>query len=255
MWFLLKIMFCVAISFGPIIPFEWGFAQPVGKPPSKVAIIIDDLGNGLKGTEEIFSIQSPLTVAIMPFLKTSKQDAIRAHKAGFEVLLHIPMEPVRGKKSWLGPGAITTDMSDQAIKDLLRKEINSIPYVVGVNNHMGSKATADPRVVRDILEVLKEKRLFIVDSGTSTNSKILSLAKQMGVPCVKRTVFLDNQNSRTYIQQQFKSLVKIAHHQGWGVGIGHVGLQGLNTSEVLQTMLPHLKQEGISVVKVSEIVK
>jgi polysaccharide deacetylase 2 family uncharacterized protein YibQ len=251
----------VIILIGFVIPFDYHqvFANPsvsqkTSTQPKKVAIIIDDLGNGLKGTDEIFSIQAPLTVAIMPFLRTSKEDAIRAHLAGFDVLLHIPMEPIRGKKRWLGPGAITTDMSDQDIKEQLRKEIESIPYVVGVNNHMGSKATADPRVVKDILEVLKEKKLFIVDSGTSPDSKIVLLAKQMGVPYVRRTVFLDNKNSESYIKRQIQILIDQARNQGWGVGIGHVGVQGLNTYRAIQSMLTYIKQNEISVVPVSKLV-
>lgn len=103
-------------------------------------------------------------------MRERRTDAIRAHPVGFEVLLHIPMEPSHGRSGWLGPGAITTKMSDQQIKDMVRREINNVPFVVGVNNHMGSKAAADRRVVRDILEVVRERHLFIVDSGTTTRS-------------------------------------------------------------------------------------
>jgi uncharacterized protein len=237
--------------------FLCGFHSiPIKKahPSQRVAIVIDDLGNGLKGTDQIFSIHARLTVAIMPFLKTSKEDAIKAHKAGFEILLHLPMEPVRGKKSWLGPGAITTDMSNQEIKDRLRKEIESIPYVVGVNNHMGSKATADPRVMKAVLEVLKEKNLFILDSKTSQNSKIPEMAKQLGVPFVERTVFLDNKNSKFYIKKQLQFLFNQARNRGFAVGIGHVGIQGRNTAEVIRDMLPIMKKTRLSVVPVSELI-
>ena len=118
-------------------PFVSSFTSP------QVAIIVDDLGNNMRGSNELFKIRALLTVAIMPFLPTSSADAIRAHQVGFEVLLHIPMEPTQGRSRWLGPGAITTKMSDRQIKDLVAREIDSIPFVVGVNNHMGSRATAD----------------------------------------------------------------------------------------------------------------
>jgi polysaccharide deacetylase 2 family uncharacterized protein YibQ len=230
---------------------------PVKKAPDTkhVAIVIDDLGNGLRGTDQIFSIDAPLTVAIMPFLKTSKEDAIRAHKAGFEILLHLPMEPLHGKKSWLGPGAITTDLSDQEIKSQLRKAIESIPFVVGVNNHMGSKATADPRVVKAVLEVLKEKNLFILDSKTGKNSIIPEMAKQLGVPYVERTVFLDNKNNKFHIKKQLQFLINEARNRGSAVGIGHVGIQGKNTAESIRYMLPKIKQAGLSIVPVSKLVR
>jgi polysaccharide deacetylase 2 family uncharacterized protein YibQ len=238
--------------------FLCGF-QPIpikkARSSKKVAIVIDDLGNGLKGTDQIFSIHAPLTVAIMPLLKTSKEDAMKAHQAGYEVLLHIPMEPVHGKKSWLGPGEITTDMSEQEIKDQLRKDIESIPFVVGVNNHMGSKATADPRVMKAVLEVLKEKNLFILDSKTCQNSMIPNMAKQLGVPFFERTVFLDNKNNKSYIKKQLQILINQGRTRGFAVGIGHVGLQGLNTARAIQDMLPKFKQTGISIVPVSQLIR
>jgi uncharacterized protein len=251
-----KRTFCVFLTILCFV-FLCGFHHnPIKKRTFKhVAIVIDDLGNGLKGTDQIFSIHAPLTVAIMPFLKTSKEDAIKAHQAGFEVLLHLPMEPIHGKKSWLGPGAITTDMSDQEIKDQVRKDIESIPFVAGVNNHMGSKATADPRVVKAVLEVLKEKNLFILDSRTCQNSKIPEMAKQLGIPYIKRTVFLDNKKNKSYIKKQLQFLINQVRNSGFGVGIGHVGIQGQNTAEAIQEMLLKIKQTDLSIVPVSKLIE
>ena len=104
----------------------------------ELAIVIDDFGNNMKGTEEMLNLPVPITVAIMPFLSTSKEDAIRAHKKGHEVIVHLPLEPKKGKKSWLGPGAITTDLSDEEIRKRVKDAIESIPYAVGMNHHMGS---------------------------------------------------------------------------------------------------------------------
>lgn len=176
-----------------------GFSSLPEKSPKQVSIIIDDLGNGLKGTDKIFSIKAPLTVAIMPLLRTSKEDAIRAKKAGFEVILHLPMEFHHGKKEWLGPGAVTIQMSTEEIKRQIRADLDSVPYAKGINNHMGSKATADERVMRAVLEVVKERHLFFVDSATSSDSKVTTIAKEMGIPVAKRDVFLDNVNSKQLI--------------------------------------------------------
>jgi polysaccharide deacetylase 2 family uncharacterized protein YibQ len=220
----------------------------------RVSIIIDDMGNGLKGTDEIFSIQAPLTVAIMPLLRTSKQDALRAKKAGFEVLLHLPMEFYHGKKEWLGPGAITTDMSTEEIKNQVRINLDSVPGAKGINNHMGSKATDDERVVRAVLEVVKEKHLFFVDSATSSNSKVSKVAREIGVPFTKRDIFLDNQNSKKTIETQLHRLLKEGMGKGKSIGIGHVGLQGENTSEAISSFLPEIKKIGVKVVPVSMMV-
>ncbi|MBD1373611.1 divergent polysaccharide deacetylase family protein [Hazenella sp. IB182357] len=247
-----QILMLVLCVFFLCTPMSTSYA--LSSSPKKVAIIIDDFGNNLKGSKAFFSIQAPLTVAIMPFLKTSTEDAQKAHEAGFEVILHLPMEPVRGKKSWLGPGAITTDMTSEEIKNTLRKDLDSLPHVVGINNHMGSKATADERVVKAILEVLKERDLFIIDSLTSTHSKIEKLAKEMQVPYKRRTLFLDNQNSKSAISNQYQLLIKRTLNQGWGIAIGHVGHQGINTYEATTDVLTQFKKEQIELVHVSEIV-
>ena len=229
-----------------------GFSS-LPEKPKQVSIIIDDLGNGLKGTDKIFSIKAPLTVAIMPLLRTSKKDGIRAKKAGFEVLLHLPMEFYHGKREWLGPGAVTTQMSTEEIKSQVRKDLDSVPYVRGINNHMGSKATADERVMRAVLEVAKERDLFFVDSATSSDSKVVSIAKEMGVPVAKRDVFLDNINSKHAIDQQLHRLMKKGMERGHGIAIGHVGIQGENTSHSITSSLPVLHRSGIKIVHVSTI--
>lgn len=220
----------------------------------QVAIIIDDLGNDLKGTKEIFAMKAPLTVAIMPLLPSSKEDALRAKKAGFEVLLHLPMESKLGKRTGLGLGAITTDMSTEEIMRQVRLDLASVPYAVGVNNHMGSKASADKRVVQAVLAVLKEKHLFMVDSRTTIHSKIQEIAKKMGVPYTKRNVFLDNVNIRFKIEKQLHKLLVKGQETGNGVAIGHVGIQGLNTAGAIKSMLPEFKQAGIKIVPISRLV-
>lgn len=134
------------------------------EPLKKVAIIIDDLGNGMKGTEEIMSLPTKVNVAIMPFLPTTKKDAELAHQKGIDVLIHMPMEPHKGRRDWLGPGAITSDLSDGEVRKRVEAAIDNVPYAIGMNNHMGSKITTDRRIMSIVLDVCKERGLFFVDS-------------------------------------------------------------------------------------------
>jgi uncharacterized protein len=247
-YFYLSLAFAVASVFSLL-----GFSMPPNQSAKQVSIIIDDLGNGLKGTDKIFSIKAPLTVAVMPLLRTSKDDAIRAQRAGFEVLLHLPMEFYHGKKEWLGPGAITTQMSTEEIKKQVRADLDSVPYVKGVNNHMGSKATADERVVRAVMGVVKERGLFFVDSATSPDSKVIRVAREMGVPVTKRDIFLDNINSRLAIDRQLNRLIEEGLARGNCIAIGHVGIQGTNTSSAIASSLPVIRREGIQIVPVSSL--
>jgi polysaccharide deacetylase 2 family uncharacterized protein YibQ len=231
----------------------FGFQTAQLETTKRVSIIIDDLGNNLKGTNEVFALKAPITVAIMPLMRSSKADAIRAKKAGFEILLHLPMEFTRGKKEWLGPGAITTDMSNEEIKQQVREDLDSIPYVSGINNHMGSKATGDERVMRAVMEVVKERHLFFVDSATSSRSKVIQVAKELDVPYTKRNIFLDNINSTSAIHKQLRRLIQEGKQRGASIAIGHVGIQGLHTSGAIRAMLPILKKEGVQVVPVSSL--
>ncbi|WP_416825552.1 divergent polysaccharide deacetylase family protein [Ectobacillus polymachus] len=210
----------------------------------KIAIVIDDFGNNMKGTEKMLSLPIPLSIAVMPFLPSTKQDAEMAHKKGYEVLVHLPMEPIRGKKSWLGPNAITTDLSDEEIKKRVEMAIADVPHAIGMNNHMGSKATADERVMRIVLSVCKTHGFFYLDSKTNSKSKVLPIAKELGVPVIENNMFFDDQYTHTHIAKQAALLLKRVKTANTTVIIGHVGPPGEITSSVIRTNIPNLKQEA-----------
>jgi polysaccharide deacetylase 2 family uncharacterized protein YibQ len=203
-----------------------------------VAIVIDDFGNGMKGTEEILSLPIRLTVAVMPFLSTTEKDAKLAYEKGHEVILHLPMEPVHGKKSWLGPGAITTDLTDDEVRKRVNKAIDAIPHVVGMNNHMGSKVSADKRVMRIILEVCQERGLYYLDSKTTGKSVVSTLAKELGVPYLENELFFDEQYTTSHIIKQANLLMNKIDVDNEIIAIGHVGIAGEKTASVLKQYVP-----------------
>ncbi|MBM7606437.1 polysaccharide deacetylase 2 family uncharacterized protein YibQ [Metabacillus crassostreae] len=210
----------------------------------QVAIVIDDLGNNMKGTEEILSLQIPITVAVMPFLPTTKKDARLAHKNGHEVILHLPMEPISGKKSWLGPGAITTELSDKEIRKRVNDAIDEVPYAVGMNNHMGSKVTADKRVMRIILEVCKERNLYYLDSKTTGKSVVSDLAKELQVPYLENELFFDEQYTIQHIIKQANLLMSRIEQDNEIIAIGHVGIAGEKTASVLKQYVPLVEKKA-----------
>lgn len=175
---------------------------------NKVAIVIDDFGNNMKGTNQMLSLPIPLTVAVMPFLPSTKEDAIAAHKKGHEVIIHMPMEPIKGKKEWLGPKAITTDLSDEEINNRLEQAIQEVPHAIGMNNHMGSKVTADERIVRLILAACKKHGLFYLDSKTNPNSVVPKIGKELGVPIIENQLFFDDVYTAGHISKQAQLLIK-----------------------------------------------
>ncbi|KAA9017073.1 divergent polysaccharide deacetylase family protein [Niallia endozanthoxylica] len=208
----------------------------------ELAIVIDDFGNNMKGTEEMLDLPVPITVAVMPFLSTTARDAKLAHKKGHEVIVHLPMEPKSGKKSWLGPGAITTDMSDKEIRKQVEKAIESVPYAVGMNHHMGSKVTEDERVMRVVLEVCKEKGLYYLDSKTSSNSVVGKVAEELSVPHLENDLFFDHIYSEQYINKQANKLMQQLTEEEQLIAIGHVGITGERVVSTLKTYIPKYKE-------------
>lgn len=217
----------------------------------KAAIIIDDFGGGTGGVKDFLDGDIPITVSVMPFTENSKKHAEWAHKNGFEVMIHLPMEPKRGKRSWLGPKPITVDLSPKEVRQRVEEAIESVPYAVGLNNHMGSLAVEDKEIVRAIVEVAKERKLFIIDSGTSQGTKFPEIATELGVPLLKRDVFLDDISSSTYVHKQMIRLAKVTEIKGKGIAIGHVGITGKVCSVGVFQSMEEFKKRHIEIVPVS----
>jgi polysaccharide deacetylase 2 family uncharacterized protein YibQ len=215
--------------------------EPEMKPiTKKAAIVIDDFGNQMQGTQEMLDLPIPFTVAVMPFLPTSKGDAELAHARGKDVIIHMPMEPVKGKKSWLGPGAITVDLSDEEIRKRVEAAVDEVPHAVGMNNHMGSKVTADKRIMRIILQVCKERQLYFLDSRTTGKSVIGELAAELGVPTAANGLFFDDQYTMEHILKQAELFKKKLDKQDTLIAIGHVGPPGKKTAFALRKIIPQL---------------
>ncbi|GIP43403.1 hypothetical protein J45TS6_18620 [Paenibacillus sp. J45TS6] len=230
-------------------------AVPVhAEPVKKMVIIIDDLGNGMKGTDEMLNMPTTLNVAIMPFLPTTKRDAELAHQKGIDVLVHMPMEPRKGKRDWLGPGAITTDLSDEEIRKRVNAAIDEVPYAVAMNNHMGSKVTSDRRIMSIVLDVCKERGLFFVDSKTDQHSVVAELAAEKGMPPVENDIFLDDQYSISHISRQMRLAEEKLKQQDICVTIGHVGVPGLMTAGIIRDAIPRLTGK-VELISISDMVK
>ena len=226
------------------------------EPQGKLAIIIDDFGQNRLGVKEMMTLDRHMTFAIMPFLTFSQSDAETAHKNGFEIIVHLPMESYSGKLSWVGPRPILSVLSDQEIYNLVIDAFDSVPYAVGANIHMGAKAGGDERVISDVLDVIKVKNLYFVDSRSARKPIAKGIADEKGVLCYDRDVFLDTQKDKAYIKKQLKRAGEIALKKGYAVAIGHVGTEGGKiTYEAIKETLPYFDSNNIQLVYVSELGK
>lgn len=219
-----------------------------------IALVIDDFGYNAEGTDEMLQLGIPITAAVIPFLYNSEQDADKVHQAGHEVILHVPLESENGRVDLLGPMGITCDLSDQEIRKRVEDSLVQLKWAVGMNNHMGSKATQDKRVMENVLAVAKYHHLFFIDSRTTINTIVIETAEKMKVPSVRRDLFLDHSKSPSDIEKQLLELADIALENGYAIGIGHVGPAGGKvTANAIKKMIPILEKKGIEFVYASQI--
>lgn len=231
------------------------FSQETTKK-AKLAIIIDDFGESRDGVKEMMAIDKPLTFAVMPFLTHSTEDAENAFKNSHEVIIHLAMEPIRGKPSWLGPKPIMDNSTDEVITKIVNDAFESVPHAVGANIHMGSKASANEKVMNSVLNVIGAHKCYFVDSKTSEIRPSLRLANEKGIPCFENNFFLDSTQSKERIRSQFIKAANYAIEHEKAIAIGHVGADGgVVTAQVIREMLPTLDEKGIELVYVSDLLK
>lgn len=215
------------------------------KPPlieakGEVAIIIDDMGYSLNAINELCSIQKPLTISVLPFSPLARETAQIAHQNGLEIMLHLPLEAINNQEGNDGTeGMIRSEMSEAEVIDAVEKSLEQIPYISGVNNHMGSKITADVTFMRIILEQLKDRGLFFIDSRTTSDSVAYEVAQIMGIPSSYRNIFLDTESDEEYIKKKLIELFELAQKRGQALAICHPTPQ---TLKVLKENL-HLMDE------------
>lgn len=227
--------------------------EPAAERPS-ISIIIDDIGYRLDlGTRSI-ELPGPIAYAFLPHTPHAIRLAKLAHSHNKEIMLHAPMQASNAATdSLLGPGALTLEMSEQQFIKTLQEDLESIPHVVGINNHMGSLLTRHPGHMLWLMRELNRRGdLFFVDSLTSSQSVAKMVAAEFSVPALKRDIFLDHEVDIDKIHQQFDKVIALAKRRGTALAIGHPYPE---TLEVLERRLLELESLEINLIPVSEMIK
>jgi hypothetical protein len=219
----------------------------------RVALVIDDLGENYQAYKELESLQVPITYAILPFRTHSVKiaDAIHAAACG-EVILHLPLEPWNSEHHSINHGTLRTDMPREEFLAQLEKNINAVPHLAGVSNHMGSKFTEDRGSMRLLLNALKEKNLYFLDSRTSKKTVGHALAKEMLLKTAQRDLFLDNSRDQQSIEKQLQKILPLAQKRGGALVV--IGHPHPDTISALKKHLPLLREEGVTFVPLSALV-
>jgi hypothetical protein len=218
----------------------------------RIAIVIDDLGPNLKIAREFLALNYPLTFSILPFYTHSKDIAAEAHSQGREVMVHLPLEPLKSEEYKPEKGTLYTSMDEGTLLNQLREDLSAIPHVSGVSGHMGSKFTEDRKSMEIALRELNNRGLYFLDSLTTGKSVGSSVGRDIGIRFTKRDVFLDRELEGKTIEKRLIQLSELSRKRGHAIGIVHPYSDSLNT---LKKLLPVLSSEGIEVVPVSQTIE
>ena len=230
-----------AVESATLPPAPPKIANPNGP---KLALIIDDCGQWIDTERGFVALPVPLTMSVLPDVHYGSTIAREASDAGKGVMLHLPMETLSGMNP--GPGKVTTEMTDAEITSQVESDLAQVPLAAGVNNHEGSRASADPRVMRDVIAVISKRgNLFFIDSRTNGASVAERAASDAGVPTAGRDVFLDNTANVAYSEDQLRHAAEIAKKTGSAIAIGH---PRPTTLAAVRALIPELQAEGIDFV-------
>lgn len=232
------------------IEIEGAAAKSAATGSPKLAIILDDFGSDRSVADAVFALPYRLTVSILPGQAHSTEIAEEAHRRGYEVMLHLPMESIGKEQSEsqeLRPG-----MPAPQVASLVRDFLARVPYAKGINNHQGSQATSDAQLMSELMPIVREKGLFYIDSRTTAATVAYDAAQRSGVPSAFRNVpFLDDVEEVAAVRKQLELAFRGAKEKGEAIAIGHPHAA---TRQALREMLPKAKKEGIELVAASELV-
>lgn len=237
--------------------FTWD-VTPVAATPApaaadgilRVALVIDDLGANESPVHRLLELGEDFTFSILPHQAKSLEMATLLHERQKEIILHLPMEALN--VAYAGKGALLVNMTADAMQRTLEQDLQAVPYAVGVNNHMGSRLTADTGKMQPILQTLQQRQLFFLDSRTTGASVAYKTARQMGIKTAERKIFLDYEAGYDYAKNQLFALAALAEKGKPVVAIGHPKSA---TLQALKDVLPEFKRRKIQIVRLSELVQ
>jgi len=253
---IIPVLFILAVAIAVLIIIL--YKAPVKpRPEGKVAFVIDDWGYSLNNIETLFQIERPVTLAILPHLRYSKEISDRVKKQGqrYDVILHLPLESKSGKSA--ERDTISRNTKKDRVLAILKEDIESVPGIIGVSNHQGSRATENKEIMKIILEELKKRDLFFLDSRTTPVSVCGNISDKIGLRYAERGIFLDlaqrkeEKQYKAYVRRQIKELINIAKARGSAIAIGH---DKKFTLEVIMESIPDIEKKNIKIVPLKDLV-
>lgn len=226
-------------------------ALPANLTGPLVAIVIDDAGLNLRGTNRAVRLPVPVTIAYMAYADDLEHQVAEARDAGHEILLHVPMETL-GDDTDTGPNALLTGLPPAELSRLIKWNLDRVDGYVGVNNHMGSRFTADRPGMTALMQELSKRGLMFLDSRTAGNTVGSDVAREAGLSTLRRDIFLDNETTVASVMAQLEQAEKLARKKGFAVAIGH---PHDGTLEAIEQWLPGAQARGVILVPLTAILR
>jgi uncharacterized protein len=240
-------LFFYLLLLSPVLFSTTTYSEQTYKPT--ISILIDDLGYKFQEDLRALALPGPVAYAILPHGPYTEKMSQIAFKKGKDILLHQPMQAM-DKNEFLGPGALTLNMTRKDFLETLNINIRAVPNLIGINNHMGSLLTRHPGHMQWLMETMKLNGQFYVDSLTSDDSVAARLAKENNIPYLTRDIFLDHKQGPAYVRKQFKELIKVAKRKGSALAIGH---PHASTIEVLSQVLQNVDKYDVKFISIKSL--
>ncbi len=215
-----------------------------------VAIVVDDVGNTADKLPAWTAIEAPITFSVMPYPPLSEQLADKLHRAGYQVMMHIPTENAP-PNSFSGRGQLAVGMDRNTVFQTLDSDASTVPFFSGINNHQGGRGCDDLALMTYMSDWAKSKGLYVVDSNSSAHSRVTDACLALGLPKRKNQVFIDHDNNPDYIRGSMRRLADLARRDGSAIGICH--WHRPNTPTVVGEMIVQLSGEGIHFAFVKDV--
>jgi len=236
----------------PSVSIQQTSEKATENPLPAIAIIIDDLGQQRAESLAVTRLPGPVACALLPHMPWGEMISDAAHASGKEVMLHLPLQAMETQRL-SGIGEISLDNSREEVAQILEANLASVPHAEGINNHMGSLITRHPGHMEWLMEAISSNDdVFFVDSYTTASSVALGIAREHGIPAVRRHVFLDGEPGVENLQREFDRLIRLAKEQGYAVAIGH---PYPDTTRFLESRLPRLEEYGVRLLPVRQLIE
>ncbi|MBC8338984.1 MAG: divergent polysaccharide deacetylase family protein [Rhodospirillales bacterium] len=217
----------------------------------KIAIVLDDLGIDKSRTARAIKLKGPLTMSFLTYASGLAKQTKAARDAGHELWMHIPMEPGSPDID-PGPNVLLTGLPEEELLTSIRWNLDQFSGYAGINNHMGSRFTADLAGLRVVMGELKKRDLKFLDSITSGRTVARKAAREAGVPFLGRNIFIDHLDETAEIEKRLAEVERLAMKSGFAVAIGHPREKTLRT---IGPWLEGVEEKGFRLVPLSTLYK